>query len=324
VPDLIVDDLVVEYRSGDYTLRPIDHLSLELRAGGLVLLLGPSGCGKTTLLSCLGGILSPTSGSIRFGEIDVDQLRGAELSRYRRDQVGFVFQAFNLVPSMTALENVMVPLRAARTSKDERRLRGEALMEQVQLSDRSHHRPGDLSGGQQQRVAIARALALDPPLILADEPTAHLDYIQVEEILKLVRSLASDGRIVVVSTHDERMIPLADVVVELVPRFLEEEREPEAVDLVAGEVLFAQGSLGQLVYVVDAGEIEILREHTSGEEEILTTLGPGAYFGETGPLFHLPRSATARAKTDARVIGHTARSFRSYVDRAASFASDPI
>ncbi len=166
-----------------------------------MLLLGPSGCGKTTLLSCLGGILTPTSGSIRLGETDVTGLSGRALNAFRRDQVGFVFQAFNLVPSLTALENVIAPMRGAKVPRSERQARAEALMERVGLTDRSSHRPGDLSGGQQQRVAIARALALDPPLILADEPTAHLDFIQVEAILKLTRSLASAERVVVVSTH---------------------------------------------------------------------------------------------------------------------------
>ncbi len=326
MPDLIVDDLVVEYRSGDYTIRPIDHLSLDLKAGGLVLLLGPSGCGKTTLLSCLGGILTPTSGSVRFGDIDVARLTGSELTRFRREQVGFVFQAFNLVPSLTALENVQSPMRAAKLAKAERRERADALMDRVGLADRSHHRPGDLSGGQQQRVAIARALALDPPLILADEPTAHLDYIQVEDILKLIRNLASKERIVVVSTHDERMIPLADTVVELVPKFLDDRRQPEPVDLAAGEVLFAQGSWGDLVYVVESGEIDIVRVHGPDREETLITLQKGAYFGETGPLFGLPRSATARAKTDARVTGYTVRSFRDHVDgkTPTTFSDDPL
>ncbi|HET8931391.1 MAG TPA: ABC transporter ATP-binding protein, partial [Acidimicrobiales bacterium] len=247
VAGLTVEDLVVEYRSGDYVLRPVDHLDLSWEPGSLVLLLGPSGCGKTTLLSCLGGMLTPTSGSIRLGDTEVTGLSGAALNAYRRDRVGFVFQAFNLIPSLDALDNVMAPLRTARVPRAERRARATALLEQVGLGERLRHRPADLSGGQQQRVAIARALALDPPLILADEPTAHLDYIQVEETLKLIRSLASDERIVVVSTHDERMIPLADVVVEMVPKFLDDQSEPEQRTLTDGEVLFEQGSWGSLV-----------------------------------------------------------------------------
>src|SRR5271166_2497424 len=235
--DLSIQDLVVEYSSGGYALRPITGLNLDVEAGSLVILLGPSGCGKTTLLSCLGGILRPKSGAIKFGGVDVTTLDGRELAQYRRDTVGIVFQAFNLVPSLTALENVMVPLRAAGWSRAASRQRAEGLLTRVNLSDRMKHRPGDLSGGQQQRVAVARAIALDPPLILADEPTAHLDYLQVEEVLRLIRELATGDRVVVVATHDSRMLPLADRVVELTPAVSSTNRPPETVRLKAGEVL---------------------------------------------------------------------------------------
>ena len=213
--DLRIKDLVVEYASSQETVRPIDELSLDVPAGSLAILLGPSGCGKTTLLSCLGGILRPTAGRIEFGDIDLTALDANALSDYRRNTVGIVFQAFNLVPSLTALENVMVPLRAAKVPKKQAHERAEELLTRVGLAHRMSHRPGDLSGGQQQRVAVARAIALDPPLLIADEPTAHLDYIQVEEVLTLIRDLASGERVVVVATHDTRMLPLADRVVEL-------------------------------------------------------------------------------------------------------------
>lgn len=192
--DLSIQNLVVEYYSGGYALRPINGLNLDVAAGSLVMLLGPSGCGKTTLLSCLGGILRPKSGAIKFDEVDITTLQGAELANYRRNKVGIVFQAFNLVPSLTAVENVMVPLRSAGMSRRASRRRAEELLARVNLAERMNHRPGDLSGGQQQRVAVARAIALDPPLILADEPTAHLDFIQVEEVLRLIRELADGER----------------------------------------------------------------------------------------------------------------------------------
>jgi putative ABC transport system ATP-binding protein len=302
--------LVVEYSSGGYAVRPINGLSLDVSAGSLLILLGPSGCGKTTLLSCLGGILRPKSGAIEFNDVDITALDGGALAEYRRNSVGIVFQAFNLVPSLTAIENVMVPMRLAGISWACARKRAGELLNRVDLADRLKHRPGDLSGGQQQRVAVARALALDPPLILADEPTAHLDFIQVEEVLRLIRSLAQGERVVVVATHDSRILPMADRVVELVPPLASSDRPPETVHLGAGEVLFEQGVMGDLIYEVSEGELEVVRELASGGEEMVKVASPGDYFGELGPLFHLPRSATVRARTDATVIGYTVQAFR--------------
>ncbi|PXX09809.1 ATP-binding cassette domain-containing protein [Mycolicibacterium moriokaense] len=308
--DLSIQNLVVEYASGEDTVRPINGFDLDVAAGSLVILLGPSGCGKTTLLSCLGGILRPSSGAIKFGDVDVASLTARELSTYRRDTVGIVFQAFNLVPSLTALENVMVPLLAAGASRRAASKKAGQLLARVGLEERMSHRPGDLSGGQQQRVAVARAIALDPPLILADEPTAHLDFIQVEEVLRLIRELASGDRMVVVATHDSRILPLADRVVDLVPDFTSTDRPPDVVEVAAGDVLFEQGTMGDLIYVVSEGELEIVRELAGGGEELLTVATRGEYFGEIGPLFHLPRSATVRARTDAKLIGYTVRAFR--------------
>ncbi|WP_319450918.1 MULTISPECIES: ATP-binding cassette domain-containing protein [unclassified Mycobacterium] len=308
--DLSIQNLVVEYSSGGYAVRPIDGLDLDVAAGSLAILLGPSGCGKTTLLSCLGGILRPTSGAIKFGDVDVTTLDARGLSAYRRDKVGIVFQAFNLVPSLTALENVLVPLHGAGMPRRAARARAEELLTRVNLQDRMTHRPADLSGGQQQRVAVARAIALDPPLILADEPTAHLDFIQVEEILRLIRELASGDRMVVVATHDSRILPLADRIVELVPELATTDRPPEAVHLEADAVLFEQCTMGDLIYVVAEGELEIVRQLAGGGEKLLKVVTAGDYFGEIGPLFHLPRSATVRARTDATVVGHTVTEFR--------------
>ena len=307
--DLIVKDLTVEYSSGGYVVRVLDNLEISAASGQLVLLLGPSGCGKTTLLSCLAGILSPTSGSILVGDQEVTTLEGAALTEYRRHGVGIVFQAFNLIPSLTALENVESPMRLSGVNPRKARERANALLSRVGLEDRTTHRPSDLSGGQQQRVAIARALVHDPPLLIADEPTAHLDYIQVESVLQLVRGLAQPGRLVVVATHDERMIPLADQVVELVPKF-KEHKPPQRVELAPGEVLFEQGSRGDTVYVVEEGKIEIFKVRADRSEEPIVTRGPGEHFGELGPLLGLPRSATARAIDHAVVTGYNVGDFR--------------
>ena len=308
--DLRIKDLVMEYSSGQEKVRPIDGLNLDIAEGSLAILLGPSGCGKTTLLSCLGGILKPTAGRIEFGDLDLTSLDAQQLSEYRRNTVGIVFQAFNLVSSLTAIENVMVPMRAARMSRAESRKRAAELLDRVGLAQRMHHRPGDMSGGQQQRVAVARAIALDPPLLIADEPTAHLDYIQVEGVLRLIRELASGERVVVVATHDTRMLPLADRVVELVPHMSATDHEPQTIELAAGEVLFEQGTMGDSIYIVADGEIELFRELPSGGEELVKVAGEGDYFGEMGPLFALPRSASARARNGATVVSYTVQAFR--------------
>jgi len=161
------------------------------------------------------------------------------------------------------------------------------------------------------RVAIARALANDPPLLLADEPTAHLDYVQVEGVLRIIRDLAQPGRVVVVSTHDDRILPLADQVVELRPALPANLVEPETrVELAAGQTLFAQGDFGDLIFLVESGCIELFRVRPGGGEEPLRDVPPGEYFGEMGPTFKLPRAASARARTASVVIGRTVQEFR--------------
>ena len=290
-----VDGLAVEYRTGSTRVRPVDGLSFSIDQGQLALMLGPSGCGKTSTLSCLAGILSPAAGTIEVGGVAITDLGPAELVAYRRAGVGMVFQAFNLVASLTAVENVAVPLWAAGVKHDRALRRAEAALETVNLAERRNHRPAQLSGGQQQRVAVARALVNDAPFLLADEPTAHLDYVQAEVVLRLLRQLADAGRCVVVSTHDSRLLPLSDEAVRMVP----DHEQPAGVEepvlkLTAGELLFAQGDPADFVYEVLSGEIDLRRG-----SELLRTCASGGYFGELGPLLGFPRTATAIARTDA-------------------------
>jgi putative ABC transport system ATP-binding protein len=310
MPDLVVTDLTVEYSSGGYAVRPLNQRSVTATDGQLVVLLGPSGCGKTTLLSCLAGLLTPTSGSIHLGDQEVVGLAGKELADYRRRHVGVVFQAFNLLPSLTALGNVMVPMTLAGIRRRTARRRAEELLERVGLADRMHHRPAAMSGGQQQRVAIARALVHDPPLVLADEPTAHLDYVQVEGVLRLLRELAAPGRIVVVATHDDRVSNLADQVVDLAPAAAATDGAPSRHALARGGVLFRQGDPGDLVYVVESGAVEVFHELYGGGEEPIDVMGPGRYFGELAPVLRLPRSASARAAEESVVVGYSLHAFR--------------
>jgi putative ABC transport system ATP-binding protein len=204
----------------------------------------------------------------------------------------------------------MVPLRLAGNGRSAARAKARGLLEQVDLADRVDHRPAQLSGGQQQRVAIARALAQDPPLVIADEPTAHLDTVQVEGILRLIRDIAAAGRLVIVATHDARITQLADQVVELVRHRAEPPAEPVSVRLEEGDVLFRQGDTSDLVYVVDSGNVHIYRELADGTEAGLNDIGPGAYFGELGPLLDLPRSASARATCPTELTGYGPQQFR--------------
>ena len=307
---LQIQDLAIEYVQGGYTVRPIDGLDFSANDGELVILLGPSGSGKTTLLSCLASLLRPTVGTIRVGSTEVTGLTGGELEQYRRGTVGIVFQAFNLVASLTARENVAAPLRLASVSRGEANRRADELLERVGLSDRAGHLPSRMSGGQQQRAAIARALVHDPPLIVADEPTAHLDYVQVEEVLGLIRDLATPGRLVVVATHDDRFTPLADRVIELAPKPSEEEPAARTAVLATGEILFTQGDPAPLIYVVEEGEIELFRPLADGGEEMLSQRGPGTWLGEMGPMLGLPRSASARAIAPSRLMGYGLQEFR--------------
>lgn len=308
--ELTVTDLTVEFDSGGYLTRPLDHFGFAAEDGEFVAVVGPSGCGKTTMLSCLAGLLTPTSGSIRFRDLEVTGLSGDALAAYRRATVGVVFQAFNLIASLSARGNVMAPLRLAGVPRRRALARAEELLTLVGLAERMGHLPGRMSGGQQQRVAIARALVHEPPLVLADEPTAHLDHIQVEGILRLLRKLAATGRLVIVVTHDDRITHIADRVVELVPKFAASDRAPETLSLEPGQVVFRQGDRGDLVYVVEDGEIEIFLERSDGGTERLTVIGPGGYFGELGPVLNLPRSASARALSAARLTGYPVRAFR--------------
>jgi putative ABC transport system ATP-binding protein len=171
--------------------------------------MGPSGSGKSTLLYLVGGLDRPTSGKIEFNDARLDEMDENQLAAFRRRMVGFIFQSFNLVQSMTAAENVAFPMQFAGLPGKERTLRAKAALESVNLLDRALHRPSELSGGQQQRVAIARSLVNDPPLILADEPTGNLDSTSGVGIMQLLSELHHAGRTILVVTHDPRMLPFA-------------------------------------------------------------------------------------------------------------------
>jgi putative ABC transport system ATP-binding protein len=205
-----------EYRTPGAVVRALQAVDLELPRGRLVVVHGRSGSGKTTLLNMIGGLDRPTSGRVTVDGAQVSTLPAERLVRFRRDQVGFVFQGFGLIPILSAAENVEVPLRLRRVEPDERRRRVEELLAVVGLEGRAGHRPQELSGGEQQRVAIVRALANEPKLLLADEPTGQLDSENARRIMELIRRLVDDrGVSAIVATHDPILIDLADRIVEL-------------------------------------------------------------------------------------------------------------
>ena len=205
--DIIVSDLIKIYRIGKgVTVQALRGVNMKVSSGEAVSIMGPSGSGKTTLLNLIGGVDKPTGGTIRVDGINVHELGEDQLEKYRLGLVGYVFQAFNLIPVLTALENVELPMIAFNVPRNVRIARAKWLLEIVGLSDRVTHKPYELSGGQQQRVAIAVALANDPPLVLADEPTAELDTENALNIINLLTRLSDEyGKTVIVSTHDPRM-----------------------------------------------------------------------------------------------------------------------
>ncbi|WP_219338374.1 ABC transporter ATP-binding protein [Luteimonas deserti] len=188
----------------------LDQVDLVIRHGEFVAIMGPSGSGKSTLMNLIGCLDTPTAGSYHCDGVDVATLDREQLAELRRDKIGFVFQGFNLLPRMTAIENVAMPLGYARVPNEERHERARAALEAVGLGNRGTHRPSELSGGQQQRVAIARALINRPPVLLADEPTGALDTRTGEEILALFKRLRDDGHTVVLITHDPEVAAHAD------------------------------------------------------------------------------------------------------------------
>ncbi|MHB8513724.1 MAG: ATP-binding cassette domain-containing protein [Actinomycetota bacterium] len=309
---LTVSNLSIEYVTEGYSVRAVDDLSFEASSGELVVLLGPSGSGKTSLLSALAGILTPSTGVIQAGDIRVNTLDSAGIARYRRSTVGIVFQASNLIQSLSARENIAAPLLVTKTPYSKAMARADDLLKQVDLTDRASHRPSKLSGGQQARVALARGLAHDPPILLADEPTANLDYINAEAVISLLQQLRSAGRIIVVSTHDDRMVRIADRVIEMVHRFHSAAAKPERVRFKQGAIIFEQGSRGELVYQIESGSVDIYRATSSGTK-LLATLEKGQYFGELGPMLGFPRSASAKARSDTVLTAFGINHFREMI-----------
>ena len=212
---ITITNLRKSYQMGRETVHALAGVSLDIEANSFWAVMGPSGSGKSTLMYLLGGLDRPSGGQIQVGQQAIESLDENALAVYRRRTIGFIFQSFNLIASLSALDNVAFPLRFARVPRRQRHARAYELLLRVGLGDRIHHKPTELSGGQQQRVAVARALVNNPQLILADEPTGNLDTASGTAIMELLSDLHQSGRTVLVVTHDPRMTSYATHTVQL-------------------------------------------------------------------------------------------------------------
>ena len=224
---VVARDLRRDYHMGDEWVHAVRGVSLDVARGDSLAIVGPSGCGKSTLLNLIGGIDRPTSGTVTIDGERIDRMRDADATRFRLRHIGFVFQRFYLMPALTAIENVELPLAEARLPRAERVERARQLLAYVGLGGRHDHRPAQLSGGEQQRVAIARAVANRPQLLLADEPTGELDATTGAEMIDLLRRVNADGTTVVVVTHDEDLARAAKRVVHMRDGVVVDDRRQE-------------------------------------------------------------------------------------------------
>jgi len=210
-----IQEITKRYEMGSNIVMALDGISIDIQEGEFVAIVGPSGSGKSTLMNIIGCLDIVTSGTYVLNQIPIQEYDQDELADIRNQQIGFIFQQFNLLPSFTAIENVMMPMTYAKVAKKQRELKAASLLQTVGLGDRMDHKPTELSGGQQQRVSIARALANDPAIILADEPTGALDSKTGKEVLTLLKTLNSNGKTVIVITHDHEVARFANRVITL-------------------------------------------------------------------------------------------------------------
>jgi len=232
-----VSNVVKNFKLGKVEINVLKGISLDIESGGYISIMGPSGSGKSTLFNMIGGLDKPTFGKVFIDEIDIAQLDAYELAWLRCRKIGYIFQTFNLIPVMTALENVTLPMIFAGVSNNAAMEKGMELLEIVGLAERHSHKPSELSGGQQQRVAVARAIANDPAIILADEPTGNLDLKTGEEIIALLKRLSSGKGVTVISaTHDLKMLNVSDQVVWIRDGAVEKIENRDELSISVGEI----------------------------------------------------------------------------------------
>ncbi len=234
-------DLSKFYILGGTEVRALDDVALDIRRGEYVSIMGPSGSGKSTLFNMIGGLDKPTKGTVFIDEVDMAQLTASELAFLRCRKIGYIFQTFNLIPVMTALENVTLPMVFAGLTTDEALNKGMELLRTVGLGERHDHKPTELSGGQQQRVAIARAFANDPAIILADEPTGNLDLRTGKEIITLLKQMNEEKKVTVISaTHDLKMIDVSDRIVWIRDGKIERIEDRKDIELQVGQMEYEE------------------------------------------------------------------------------------
>ncbi|MFB6208491.1 MAG: ABC transporter ATP-binding protein [Candidatus Nanohaloarchaea archaeon] len=210
-----LEDVVKEYQMGENVVRALRGADLNIEPGDFVAIMGPSGSGKSTLMNMVGALDVPTTGKVELDDRNLSELSENELAVLRSEKVGFVFQKFNLIPSMTAQENVALPMLFRGSSRKERMDRAAEILERIGMGDRLHHMPSELSGGQQQRVSLARALVNDPEIILADEPTGNLDTETGDQVMELLEDLNKEGKTIIMVTHDPHDAQYAEYIVDI-------------------------------------------------------------------------------------------------------------
>jgi putative ABC transport system ATP-binding protein len=326
---------------GDFTaLRGVD---LSVGAGEFVSVIGKSGSGKSTLINMLTGIDRPTSGEVWVADTAVHKLKEGQIAQWRGRTIGIVFQFFQLLPTLTLVENIMLPMDFCHMyTRRERTERAMYLLELVDLVEHAHKLPTAVSGGQQQRAAIARALANDPPIVVADEPTGNLDSRTAAAIFELFQNLVSQGKTIVMVTHDEaqarrasRTVIIADG--EIVNEYLamampslsqqlliEATRKLEPITFTPGEVILTQDDQPDKFYIVQSGEVHVYLRQQDANDVLVDTLGAGQYFGEIALLHGGVRTATVRAsrKSGAEVVALNRADFEVLLNESVSTRSE--
>jgi ABC-type lipoprotein export system ATPase subunit len=312
--------VVKTYQSEAGSFTALHGVDLQVRPGELVGIIGKSGSGKSTLINMVSAIDRPTSGEVLVGGTAVHQLNEGGAAIWRGRNLGIIFQFFQLLPTLTLLQNVMLPMDFLHAlPRRERRERAMALLDRVGMAEQAGKLPSAISGGQQQRTAIARALANDPPILIADEPTGNLDSRMADSVFQLFVELASEGKTVVMVTHDNALARRMDRAVivadgHIVNQYISSALADLDLDqlssstskltpltFTAGSVIIKEGDLADRFYIVLRGRVDVTLEHPTGHHILVDNLGPGKYFGETAMLRGTRRTATVRASLDGDV-----------------------